>query len=84
MVSLPDWIDDQELTVYNELNDEVMTILHHQRIRDGFRPDEMQQQRYLQVLYDIDSFRLDIDTNELDDIGLLRKAIDLLTNELFK
>jgi Fe-S-cluster containining protein len=83
-LSLAEWIADQELTNYNKLNDEVMSILHHRRIKEGFRPNDRQQERYLTVLYDLDAFQQEIGADDLKDTELLRKAIATLHNELFK
>ncbi|HSH12688.1 MAG TPA: YkgJ family cysteine cluster protein, partial [Desulfurivibrionaceae bacterium] len=45
------WLADQELANYNEFNDLTMRILHHPRVRAGYRPSGAQQERYLEVLY---------------------------------
>jgi Fe-S-cluster containining protein len=83
-LSLAEWIADQELAVYNRHNDQIMSILQHPRIKEGFRPDDKLQEKYLHVLYDIDAFREEIGEDGLDDIELLKKAINILENELFR
>lgn len=83
-ISVNEWIADQELAIYNEFNDLLMMILHHRRIKEGLRPDEQQQARYLSVLYDLDAFRQeDVAYENIDDQDLLRTAIRQLNNELF-
>jgi hypothetical protein len=83
-VSINDWLADQELATYNEFNDLLMTVLHHPRIKEGFKPDERQQERYLHVLYNLDAFRQESGADKnIDDQELLRSAIHLLHNELF-
>lgn len=84
-VSLHEWIADQEVAVYNEFNDLLMAILQHHRIKEGFRPDDRQQERYLSVLYNLDAFRQENGVHEnIDDQELLRSAIRQLHDELFK
>ena len=83
-ISLTEWIADQDLSRYNKFNDALMSILQHRRIKDGFRPDAKQQERYLHVLFDIDTFRQEIGEDDLDDQELLIKAIGIFQNELFK
>ncbi|MEN8142689.1 MAG: YkgJ family cysteine cluster protein [Thermodesulfobacteriota bacterium] len=81
-LTVGDWIADQELAVYNEINDLVMTILHHQRIKEGFRPNEEQQQRYLNVLYNPEGSVCLPKNRPNDDEELLKLAIRLLNDEL--
>lgn len=81
-LSLTTWIADQELADYNECNDLVMTILHHQRIKEGFRPEEKQLQRYLSVLYTPDSPGQLPQDGPNNDKELLISAIKLLNDEL--
>ncbi len=83
-ISVEDWVDDQELAIYNEFNDLLMPLLHHQRIKEGFRPDDRQQARFLDVLYNLDDFsRESSPAKEIDDPELLKSAIRLLKDELF-
>ena len=81
-LGLDDWITDQELAVYNDFNDLVMTIIHHPRITEGFRPDENQQPRYIKVLYTPDESNELSPPNLNDDRKLLKSAIQLLNDEL--
>lgn len=83
-LSVADWVADQELALYNEFNDLVMTVLQHRLVREGFRPDDRQQKRFFEMLYDLDGFRLETAAqNKLDDPDLLRAAVRQLCNELF-
>jgi hypothetical protein len=83
-VSINDWLADQELATYNEFNDLLMTVLHHRRIKEGFRPDDRQQERYLNVLYHLDAFRQESGADKnIADQELLRTAVRLLHDELF-
>lgn len=93
------WDLDQELTLYNSFNDEVMGILQHQRVKTGFRPDQQQVDKFILALYNLDEFRpLVLDpkiqpefslsedkTKSLmsDDEALLRFGIQWLEYELF-
>ena len=83
-VTINNWLTDQDLTDYNEFNDLLMTVLHHPRIKEGFKPDDRQQERFLHVLYNLDAFRQESGANKnIDDQELLRSAISLLHDELF-
>lgn len=93
-LTIAEWLSDQGLDSYNEMNDLVMTVLQHQMIRKGFRPDIKQVQRYLNVLYDLDAFRRELNgipeltdkttgSDDLDDRQLLRLAVRLVKQELF-
>ncbi|MFO7606784.1 MAG: YkgJ family cysteine cluster protein [Desulfurivibrionaceae bacterium] len=83
-ISVEEWVDDQELAVYNEFNDLLMPLIQHQRIKEGFRPDDRQQARFLDVLYNLDDFRREsAAAKNIDDQELLKSAILLLNDELF-
>lgn len=84
-LTIKEWITDQALADYNEFNDLLMTVLQHPRIKEGFKPDDRQQARYLQVLYDLDTFRQESGADKnIDDRELLKVAIQLLHDELFR
>lgn len=74
------WLADQELAPYNEFNDLTMRILHHPKIRRGFRPEAGQQERYLEVLYQLTGFAAPPETG---DEQRLREGLTLLADELF-
>jgi Fe-S-cluster containining protein len=85
-----DWSTDQGLDEYNNFNDEVMGLLLHERIRQGFRPDREGCDKYILALYNLDEFRNFLNNKglaarheELDDAGLLRYAVRWLKEELF-
>ncbi len=80
--SVADWNTDQDIAVYNEYNDLVMAIIHHKRIKEGFRPNEEQQQRYLNVLYNPDGSVCLTKSRPVNSEELLKLAIRLLVDEL--
>lgn len=83
-LTVADWVDDQELAIYNKFNDLLLPLLQHRRIKEGFRPDDRRQQRYLEVLYNLDAFRRETATPEsIADPELLKSAILFLHDELF-
>lgn len=51
------WLADQGLLPYNECNDLVMTLLQHEKIRNGMKPDAEQLKNFLLALYNLDRFR---------------------------
>jgi len=79
----PLWLADQELADYNQFNDLLLRIIQHPRIKEGFRPGEHQLERYLEVLYDLDRLRAELDAPPADDEQLLRLACDLIEHELY-
>jgi Fe-S-cluster containining protein len=97
--SVEDWIRDQELAQYNELNDELMTILQHVQIKKGMQLNDGQVDTYIQALYNLNGFRktaLDPQTVEqfalseaeqqaiaANDTELLRFAVRWLAREIF-
>lgn len=48
---------EQGLTDFNEFNDRVATLLQHDKIRQGFRLSPEQNAFFILALYDLDSFR---------------------------
>ncbi len=92
------WVENQDLAKHNRLNDLMMKITHHPKVRNGFRPDRQQMNRFMELLYDLDGFRQSLSSvpafdncnsksnNELaslDDEALLRTVIHQLCYELF-
>lgn len=91
------YTEDQWLTKYNSFNDAISVILQHESIRKGFIPSKKQIEYFLLALYDIDTYREKIATNQLpmppltaedrnkleDDEFLLQFGIDWLYNQLF-
>ncbi|MBU0674997.1 MAG: YkgJ family cysteine cluster protein [Proteobacteria bacterium] len=92
------WIDDQGIADYDHWNDRLLVLLQHQRFRDGHRLDPVQQERYLNVLYNLDEFRRELkgrsqlltsikepppEIENADDLQLLELGINLLCHEFF-
>jgi len=93
-ITAAEWSGDQDLPIYIEYNDLIMQIQQHPRIHEGFRPDDQKIERYLTVLYDLDSFRQEVtrvqglsaqtvNPDTLTETELLKIAIHRLLNELF-
>lgn len=94
-----EWTRHQGLTPYNEFNDEVMTLLQHQKVKQGIKLTKEQTDMFVLALYDLDGFRnLVLDPGFLsrttispdnllavaaDDTSLLRFGIRWLKSELF-
>lgn len=94
-----EWTHHQGLTPYNELNDEVMTLLQHKKVKQGIKLTKEQTDMFVLALYNLDEFRnLVLDPGFLprtalspdnwqtfaaDDTSLLRFGIRWLKNELF-
>lgn len=92
-----EWIEDQGLELYHELNNLWMAIITHARLRKGALPDKQQQMFFL-ASYNIDKFRkfvlesrflqaFDLPEQEVealsrDDEALLRLAFKWLSFSL--
>jgi hypothetical protein len=88
---------EQGLSSYSRFNDAVMTILQHERMRQGMILSEEQVETYILALYNLDTFRTTILNNQLPDVvleetrkqgleedeSLLLFAIEWLKNTLF-
>jgi len=93
-----EWFENQGLTEYNRINDEVLTLLQHEKIRKGMRLAQEQIDNFMLSLYKVDEFRkvvaapdslpgLQLDDRELadileDDTTLLRFGIHWLKETL--
>jgi len=53
----PEYLRAQSLAAYSRFNDEVMSILQHDRVKQGFQPDRRQLEQYIMALYNLDLFR---------------------------
>ena len=85
----------QGLTRYNRFNDAVAAILQHDQIRKGYRLNQEQVASFVLALYDLDSFREQLERGVLpgsdaydpelhkDEEQLLLFGIDWLLQELF-
>lgn len=92
------WQKDQELADYNAMNDELLPILHHPRLKDG-PPTEEEVEIFLS-LYSLDTFRRQLLDGSLalpfpstadehqelvkEDLALLRLGIRWLSHVLAK
>lgn len=65
---------DQELDTYNEKNDALIAIQQHEEIRKGKRLTTEQSKLYTLVLYDLDTFRTKLLTEELTSSAPLSAA----------
>ena len=65
--SVRQWIDDQQIRVYNRFNDQMLDII---RLKNRLRPgplDPKSRQLFYEALYDLDRFRTRIFKNKLFD-----------------
>ena len=77
------WQKDQDLACYNDMNDELLSILHHPRLKEGegHRPDEREKAIFLS-LYTLDTFRnLLLDGNIALPISITDKERQELATE---
>ena len=85
----------QGLNRYNEFNDAVAAILQHEKIRQGLRLSPQQIESFVLSLYDIDSFRKQLEEGTLpgsekyektahkEDEQLLLFGVEWLCGEIF-
>ncbi len=94
-----EYFRNQGLDDYNRRNDEIITLLQHDRIRQGFRPTQRQQDQFILALYNLDLFRQEMSAGRInmkrplavaelqglagDDEQLLRLGGRWLRQELF-
>lgn len=89
---------EQDLQRYNSFNDRVALLLQHEKIRQGMQLSPEQTELYVLALYDLDSFRKQLNEGRLpqqshysskkdackDDEQLLLFGIEWLTGVLFQ
>lgn len=89
---------DQGLQRYNSFNDKVATLLQHEQIRQGMQLTKEQTELFVLALYDLDTFRKQLDEGKLpqqeyytakkdaykDDEQLLLFGIEWLQGVLFQ
>ncbi|MCB2181809.1 MAG: YkgJ family cysteine cluster protein [Desulfobulbaceae bacterium] len=75
------WIEDQRLGPYFEANDLLVPLLQHEKIKQGFRPNAMQQDLYISTLYNLENFKKN--DGKQSDIEVLRSAVNFLITEFF-
>jgi Fe-S-cluster containining protein len=51
------WEQDQDLTAYNDLNDEILALLQHRLVKKGRRLSRAQTDLFILGLYNLDEFR---------------------------
>ena len=94
-----EWFADQGLDEYNRINDELLAILQHEKMRKGLRLTREQREKFLLALYRLDEFRRLVEsagfqssvslTDEekstvlADDLSLLRFGIRWLQETIF-
>jgi Fe-S-cluster containining protein len=92
------WFENQGLGEYNRINDEVLTLLQHEKVRRGIRLSQEQINSFMLTLYKVDEFReavaapdslpgLHLDDREIneileDDTSLLRFGVRWLKQTL--
>jgi Fe-S-cluster containining protein len=97
--SVAEWFSNQGLAEYNAMNDEVMTLLHHEKTRQGITLTTEQIEAFFLALYILDEFRKQVNdpgykirltlTEEecqaalADEVSLLRFGIHWLKKEFF-
>jgi len=97
--TVAEWFENQGLDEYNRINDELLTLLQHQKVSEGMRLTEKQKDYFLLVLYKLDEFRdllsspdfqeeFKLNEEEIrsvlsDDLSLLRFGIRWLKEALF-
>ena len=95
-----EWFESQDLEEYNKVNDEVLSLLQHEKVHKGVRLNRKQIDNFLLALYKLDEFhelvlsssfndRFILTTEErtaalADDLSLLRFGIRWLKKNLFK
>ena len=91
------WTDDQELALYNEFNDLLLSLLQHEQVKQGRKLTARQADLFIMALYDLDAFReyllqpnckssappAKLKDMTASDTDLLRFGIGWLQNELF-
>jgi Fe-S-cluster containining protein len=93
------WIDEQQIAIYNKINDQLMQIISLKNRRMPGVLDLKSRQLFLTALYDLDSFRFQIINNGLlngfkfdsamldkalaDDLMLLEVAMEWIEGVLF-
>jgi Fe-S-cluster containining protein len=51
------YLREQGVDAYSRFNDAIMSILQHEKVQKGFRPDRRQLDQYILALYNLDLFR---------------------------
>ena len=96
--NVAEWFENQKLTEYNIINDELLPLLQHEKAHNGIRLTQEQLDSFMLTLYKLDEFReaisapdflsgLQLDDREMalileDDISLMRLGIRWLKETL--
>jgi len=72
---------DQGLGDYNRFNDAIAPILQHDKIRRGFIPGKKKSALYTLALYDLDTFREKLFSDEIEPAHLGTKKKELLLDD---
>ena len=99
LYSVKEWFHNQGLAEYNQMNDEVMSLLQHDQVRQGVRFSPEQIDFFLLALYKLDEFRYFVSGTDcaarfkveeqdrqaalIDEESLLRFGIRCLKKVLF-
>lgn len=59
------YLREQGLNGYSRFDDAVMSLLHHEKVRDGFCPNRRQLDQYIMALYNLDLFRQEISAGRI-------------------
>jgi Fe-S-cluster containining protein len=97
--TVAEWFENQGLLEYNAINDEVLTLLQHEKVHQGMQLSRGQYEMFLLALYKLDEFRELVSSREFqegfalteeergavfsDDLSLLRLGIRWLKETLF-
>ena len=60
-----EYFKDQGLADYNRFNDPLMQLLQHPKIQLGFRPNRTQLDQFILALYNLDTFRQEMEADRL-------------------
>ena len=52
-----EYLRDQGLDDYSRFNDAIISLLQHEKVQKGFRPNRQQLDQYILALYNLDLFR---------------------------
>jgi Fe-S-cluster containining protein len=97
--NVAEWFENQGLVKYNAINDEVLSLRHHEKLRQGLRLTKDEIDAFLLALYRLDEFRNLVSSPSFyekyslgkeerssilsDDLNLLRFGIRWLQELLF-
>jgi Fe-S-cluster containining protein len=65
--TVAEWFDNQGLLEYNTINDEVLTLLQHEKVHKGMHLNREQNEMFLLALYKLDEFRELVSSPEFQD-----------------